>query len=730
MSAPVPPSAQRAGAYDKVTGRARYTADHRPPGLLHAALAVATIGRGRVTGVDTAAACAVPGVRLVLTRLDEHEVRPPGFPTADSGYGFQSLQPLLDDRVAYRGQPVALVVADTPVAAAEAADLVEASYEAEPVAVTLGAEGTETVSQAQALSDPRFSDVSLGDADAVLASCPVRIDAAFDLAPQHQVPLEPPATVVRWRGDTLTVYESTQNSGAVRHGLARQLGIDHSRIEVVSPDVGGGFGQKAWLQSHLAPMAVAARRLGRPVGFVMSRRQTFHGTSFRPASRHRVRLGADRSGKLAAVIHESWQQTSRHDLFPSDFTTVTSRLYGVTAFRGAQWLERTDVQTPGFMRAPFEHVAAFVLESAMDELAYATGRDPVALRLANDTATDPVTGLPFSSRHLAECLRRGAARFGWAARTPRPGSMRDADGTLVGWGVAAGAYRASAAPAAARLRVDARGRVALDVTGHEMGQGLRTAVARTVAEDLGVAPGDVRVVLGDTRGVAQHLTAGSWGTATALAAVHAVLRKLRARLGLPGRGRADLAAALAAARLPAITVEATTRAPGQSAEAVERMLAGRSAPAGPVYPGFSAFSFAAHFAEVRVEAATGRVCVPRVVSVVDCGRVVSPATAASQVRGGVVWGIGAALREGGEPDPRFGGFVNADLAEYLVPVNADVGRIDVDFIGEPDPRLVPAGAKGLGEVALVGVAPAIANAIHHATGRRHRRLPIRREDLL
>ncbi|MFH9401062.1 xanthine dehydrogenase family protein molybdopterin-binding subunit [Streptomyces sp. NPDC017638] len=725
-----PASPGRVDAYDKVTGRARYTADLTRPGLLHAALSTATAGRGRVVEVDASAARAVPGVRLVLTRLDGDEVRSPGYPAGDGGYGFQSLQPLLDDRVAYRGQPLALVVADTPAAAAEAAGLVRAGYATEPVAVTLDAAGAETVAQAEALPQPRFADVSTGDAEAVFARSPVRVDAVFDFAPQHHVPMELPASLAEWRGDRLIVHESTQNTGAVRHGLARQLGIEPSRIDVVSPHVGGSFGQKTWLPSHLAPLAVAARRLGRPVRFVMSRSQTFHAMTFRPASRHRLRVGADRSGRLTAVVHEARQQTSRHDLFPADFLTVTSRLYGVRHFRGIQRLTRTDVQTPGFMRAPFEHVAVFALETAVDEIACATGRDPVALRLANDTATDPVTGLPFSSRHLAACLRRGAARFGWAARSARPGSMRAADGSLVGWGVAAGAYRASMAPAVARLTADAGGRVTVDVTGHEMGQGLRTAVTRAVADGLGVPADRVRAVLGDTRGVPQHLTAGSWGTATALTAVHAALRALRARLGAPERGPLDVAAAVSATGRSVVEAEARTRAPGQSTEADERMRAGASAPAGPGYPGFSAFSFAAHFAEVRVEAATGRVRVPRVVSVVDCGRVASPVTAAGQVRGGVVWGVGAALREGNAPDPGFGGFVHTDLAEYVVPVSADIGRIDVDFVDEPDFRLNAPGVKGLGEVAFVGVAAALGNAVHHATGRRLRRLPIRREDLL
>ncbi|MFE7117684.1 xanthine dehydrogenase family protein molybdopterin-binding subunit [Streptomyces sp. NPDC057654] len=640
--APLP----RVDAYEKVTGATRYSADRTPPSLAHAMLAVATVGRGRVTHVETSAARAVPGVLLVATRFEEHELRPAGY-RLTGGYGFQTLQPLLDDRIAYRGQPIALVVAETLVAAAEAAALIEARYEEEPVAVTLDAPGGETLGQATALPQPMFADTSVGNADAAFARSPVRFDAEYDIRPQHQVPMELLGTVVEWRGDDLVVHECTQNSEAVRHGLARQLGVDPARIRVVSPQVGGGFGQKTWLQSHVGPLAVAARRLGRPVKLVVPRTQTFHGSTFRPASRHRIRLGADRSGLLTALVHETRQQTSRHDLFASDFTSVTARMYGIGDFRGHQRLTRTDVQTPGFMRAPFEHAAVFALESAVDEIACATGRDPVALRLANDTGVDPVTQRPFSSRHLAACLRRGAELFGWAVRTPRPGSMSAADGALVGWGVAAGAYRASAGPAVARLRLTADGGIAVEVSGHEMGQGLRTAIARTVALDLGIAAARVRIGVGDTGGVPQHLTAGSWGTATALPAVHAALRKLRARLGAPDEGPVDTvaaAASTAAAGRPETVAEAVSLPPGQSAQAADRLRAGLPTPAGPEYPGFTAFSFIAHFVEVHVEPDIGRVRVERVVSVVDCGRVASPVTAASQIRGGVVWHRGGAAR--------------------------------------------------------------------------------------
>lgn len=719
---------RRVDAYEKVTGQAAYGTDRVPEGVAYATLAVARIGRGRVSRVDTTAAEGVPGVLLAVTRFDAEELRGAGF-IMGGGFAFQSLQPLLDDHIAYRGQPIALIVAETLVAATEAAELVTAEYETESFAVHLDAEGATTLVQEEAIPLPFFADIKVGDADAALDASPVRIDSTYEYAAQHAVPMELNGAVVEWRGGTLVVHEGTQNAAALRHGLAQQLGIDAADIEVRSPYVGGGFGQKNSLQPHLGPLALVARRLGRPVKLVLARTQTFHNGSFRPATRHRVRLGADETGKILAAVHEVDQQTSRHDLFPAMHTEVTSRLYGFPAFRGRHRLVQTDVQTPGYMRAPFESSAMFAFESAVDELAYATGQDPVALRLANDTMTDPVTGRPFSTRFLAECLRRGAEEFGWAGRNPEPGSMRADDGSLVGWGVAAGTYPGSIVPAVAHLTAEAGGRVTVGVDGHEMGQGIRSAIALLVANDLGIPAGDVEVRVGDTRFAAQHLTAGSWGTASALPAVHSGLRELRKHLNAADTGEVDVAAAVQRAGHP-VEVEVSTLGPGQPPEALDQAKAGHLAISGPVFPEFSTFSWVAHFVEVRVEPTTCRIRVPRVVSVVDCGRVASPVTAASQVRGGVVWGIGGALREESLADDRFGGFLNSTLEEYPIMVNADVHRIDVGFVDEPDLLFNPVGVKGLGEVAMVGVAAAVANAVHHATGKRHHRLPIRLDDVL
>jgi xanthine dehydrogenase YagR molybdenum-binding subunit len=725
------PDTPRVDAYDKVRGKPIFAADDARADLLHAAFALSTVAKGRIMALDTEAAKAVRGVRLVLSHENIGALKSSGF-IMGGGYGFQSFQPMLSPVIAYRGQPIALVAAETLEAASEAAALVKVSYAEEPFSVTLDAAGAETLNQADTPLKNFIPEIIVGDADAAFAAAPVKVESVFNCPPQHQNPIELIATVAEWHGDRLTIHEGTQNAEAIRHGLATALGIEAERVEVISPFAGGGFGQKNSLQMQTVLAAVAARETRRPVKLVVSRAGVFHDASFRPATRHHVRLGADASGKMLAAVHEVDAQTSRHDMFPGEYAATSSRLYGFATFRGIERLVRTDVQTPGYMRAPFEHPACFAMESCVDELAYALNRDPVDLRLANDTETDTATGLPLSSRHVGECLRRGAERFGWAKRTMAPQSMRGEDGSHIGWGVAIGAYPGMMVPAIAHLKVTDDGGVVISVGGHEMGQGIRTALANAVSRKLDVSVDDVHAVIGDTRAAPQHLTAGSWGTASAIpAAEDAADAMLKALAELsPGSAPRTPAEILKTAGRRSLEVEVQRKAPGQPDAIFQRLRAGLPAIGGPVYGSYVTFSYIAHFVEVRIEPGTRRIRVPRVVSVADCGRVMSPRTAASQVRGGVVWGIGAALREASEVDPRYGGFLNADLAEYVLPVNADIGSIEVDFIDQPDRTFNSAGAKSLGEVSMTGVAPAIANAVFHATGRRLRNLPIRIEHLL
>ncbi|HEU4587442.1 MAG TPA: xanthine dehydrogenase family protein molybdopterin-binding subunit [Gemmatimonadales bacterium] len=744
---------QRVDGIDKVMGRPIFAADRILPNMAHAVPVPATVGKGRVARIDTSAAERIAGVLLVLTHENMDRLNPVGFVFA-GGYGIESFEPLQSDAIAYRGQPVALVVAESLEAAWEGAQLVKVAYETAPFTVEPDAPGAETIDQATAL--PWFHDFVAGDANRALRGASVRVDQVYTTPPEHQNPMELLGTVAEWAGGRLTIHEGTQASQAIQHGLATALGIDPGLVRVMSPYVGGGFGSKNSMCFHTVMAAVAARRLGRPVKLVVPRAQVFYGTSFRPGTRHRIALGADRSGRIVAGVHEARAQTSRFDLMPFLGAETTSRMYGIPNFRGTTTLVRLDTQTPGFMRTPFEMSSFFALESAMDELAYELGMDPVDVRTINDTQVDPISGKPYTVRRLKECLQRGAERFGWARRTPAPMSMRAPGGTLVGWGVAAGAYPTDMVPNVATIRLDADGIADVSVGGHEMGQGLRTAVALVVADELGLELGKIRITVGDTIAQPQHLTAGAWGTASAAPAVQAAAREVRARLielatsrpspladveparlalhdgriEEPGGRGVSITELLRNAGLMYVEGRSERLAPGQDQEAMKRAMNGLVVPGGPDYPDFLAFAYIAHFAEVQVDPRIPRARVSRMVSVVDCGRVVSKRTALSQAYGGLVWGIGGALTEESEVDPRFGGFLNTDLAEYQVPVNADIRHLEIDFIDEPDFRLNSVGAKGVGEIVVAGAAAAIANAIFHATGRRVRDLPIRIDDLL
>ena len=745
---------QRVDGRDKVVGAAIYGADRKLPRMAHAVPVVATIGKGRIMRIDTEVAARTPGVLLVLTHLDMDRLKPISFSFA-GGQAIQSMMPMQSAEIAYRGQAIALVVAQTLEAAAEGAGLVTATYEEEAFSVRLDAAGREEVSQNE--KTQYFKDIVHGDADQAMAAAPFVFDRTYLSSPQHQNPMELLSTVAEWRRGRLFVHEGTQAAQAMKQGLAIALDIPPERIHVISPYVGGAFGQRGSISPHTVFAAVAARRLGRPVKLTVPRSQIFHATSFRPATQHRIRIGTNAEGQILTGIHEVRSQTSRFDLMPYTGQETTGRMYGWKDFRGSTQLAKLDTQTPGFMRAPMEMASFFALESAIDELAIQHRMDPVAFRLKNDAASDPISGKPFSSRRLKDCLTRGAELFGWDNRDAEPGSMRDPDGTLIGWGVAVGAYPGYIAPALAIVRMNREGAVFVSVGGHEMGQGIRTAIAVVVAAELGIDPEKVTIVIGDTRVPPQHTTAGAWGAATATPPVQHAARQLRFRLvemaskrrggplfghdlsaltlvdghliGSGGRNE-SVDSILKAAKLDHVEAQAPGSAPGLRPTALQEAAVGKIAFAGPEFPDWVTFSFIAHFVEVRVDPRIPRPRVTRVVSVVDCGQVISSRTAHSQVYGGVVWGIGAALTEASEVDSRFGGFLNNNIAEYQIAVNADVRQIDVEFIKGTDSTFNTVGAKGVGEVACVGAAAAIANAVHHATGKRVRTLPIRVEDLL
>jgi xanthine dehydrogenase YagR molybdenum-binding subunit len=735
MTAYLGENAQRVDGPDKVRGQAIYAADRVLPRMVHAVPVAATIRKGRISAIDAQRAQAVPGVHLILTHENCDRLEPVQFSFA-GGTAIQSFQPLQSPEIKYRGQTVALVVAETPEAAQEAAALFSVSYIEEASAtVELNAAGGTAVKQS--VATPFFKDFVVGDAAAAIQAAPIQFEQTYLTAPQHQNPIELLSTVAEWTGDRLTVHEGTQAASAMRAGLATQLAIPLENVRVVSPFIGGAFGQRGAISPHTVFAAVASRRVGRPVKLVVPRAQIFHATSFRAATEHLIRFGSDQDGRFVGGIHLVRAMTSRFDLMPFTGQESTSRMYDWKTFRGATTLIEADVQTPGFMRAPFEATSYFSLESAMDEFAIQLGVDPIELRLRNDTHKDPISGKPYTIRKLKECLERGAQRFGWSRRNAEPGSMHDADGALIGWGVAAGAYPCIAAVAIAAARLSGDGRLTIEVGGHEMGQGIRTAIAIVAAEELGIDAQSVTVVIGDTGIGPQHVTAGASGVATSLPPVRLAVRDLKAQIDRiavsQGAGEAqpaDFANIMQRANLRELVGHGQELGPQSKPDVVHQVEQGSISFTGPEFPDFVAFAYIAHFAEVKIVPSIPTPRVSRFVSVIDCGRVISQRTALSQAYGGIVWGIESALSEASEVDPRFGGFLNNNLAEYAIAVNADVPDLDVSFIDEPDNQLNALGAKGVGEVVSVGAIAAIANAIHHATGKRVRHFPIRADDLL
>ncbi len=712
----------RVDAVEKVLGKPIYGADIPLPGTLHAITVPARIAKGRMTALPIEPAMRVDGVVRVFTPYDF------GSATAPSAGPYAPPPPMLTWDIAFCGQPVALVVAETLEAAIEAAEAVRPEFEEQRFSVL--ADGGDGVVR------DVVEDVTVGETMAELARAAIVLDQTYTSPTQHHNTMELLSTTAVWAQGRLTVYEGTQRSSGVQHDLARSLGIDPALIEVKSAYVGGGFGQRGPTQRQTAIVARAAMILGRPVKLVTPRSQIFHVATYRPMSVHRIRLGADAQGRMVAVRHDAEQEQSRlgMDPPPDRYHDAPPRIYGIPNYLGTSTYLRLDRQNPGFMRCPHPQPALFAFESAIDEMAITLGRDPVEFRLANDTTIDPLTGNPLSSRFLNECLVEGARRFGWDQRNPLPRSMTAADGTQVGWGVAAGAYPSMMVPSIATLRVSADGGARIALSGHEMGQGIRTTIVQAVLKHVDIDAERLEIAIGDTSRAPQHITVGSWGTAGAVPAAEAAARQMQARLIelLDGREIAGNAhRQLAAVRRPYLDVEVAQTAPGQDREeALSALRGGGYAVGGPEYPGFTAMSYIAHFVEVRIEPRTRRIRVPRVVSIADCGRVISPRTARSQIYGGVVWAISATLREETEIDPRFGGYLNCDIADYVVAVNADIADIQVGLIDEPDPIANESGLKGLGEVVMAGGSAAIANAIHHATGVRIRHLPIRIEDLL
>ncbi|BDE05336.1 dehydrogenase [Vulcanimicrobium alpinum] len=718
----------------KVAGAAPYAADTPVNDALHAVLVQATIPRGRIAAIDDGAARAVPGVVEILTFRNAPRVRELRFDWTTPMP--ESLAPLQDDVIRYDGQHVAAVVARTFEAAREAAALLQIRYDAEAAHLDI-AHPAET-----RLPDDWFGDnpqSRRGDPEAAFAAAPVQIDATYTTPVEHHNPLEPSATVAQWNGDDLVVHDATQWVIGARNCLAAAFGIAPERVRVLSPYVGGGFGCKGWFWAHTLIAAMAAKHVGRPVKLALTREQMFTSAGHRSETVQRLRVGAARDGRLAAIRHDVRTTTSRVAPWVETAGAPTKFLFACDNVGVHHEVALLDVTSPTAMRAPGEAPGTYALGSALDELAYACGLDPLELLRRNHADTDADEGLPYSSKHLLACYARGAEHFGWERRAPQPRAMRDGR-DLVGYGVATAVYPALRSSAQARVTVGADGTIEVATAAHDLGTGLYTIVAQVAADAFGVAPHDVRVSIGDSSLPPAPVAGGSMTTATVTPAVADAARRAIAELVAlasrdPGSPLFGLGTDAIVARDGALVVRGDPSRAAALADVLKGSGVASVAAVGEAAPGdesrgLAMYSFGAQFVEVRVDPDFGTVRVSRALGAFDCGRIINAKTARSQMIGGIVWGIGMALLEESVRDARTGAFVTNNLADYHVPVNADIPPIDVLFVEEPDYALNPLGARGIGEIGITGVAAAIANAVYHATGIRVRDLPIVPEKLL
>lgn len=710
----------------KVTGGARYPSDVHYPGMAYAALVQSAVAAGTIRRIETAEALAAPGVLAVLT----HENAPPLADGPASLLGPPPRYPLRDARVVHHGQHVAVVVADTAERARTAARLVRVAYEEDAPRLDLEDPG------AAVTVDPYGTDSERGDVPAALAAADVVHDETFRTAPVSHCPIGPFATVARWADGRLVVHDATQWPMLARTVFATMFSVPEEHVRVLVPYLGGGFGAGLRTSPHSVLTVLAARELGRPVKLVLTRPQMFTSIGHRPPTVQRIALGATRDGRLLALHHEGTATTGAEEFNAEPITSGTAAAYACPNVVTRDRLVALNLPNPAAMRAPGHTEGSFALESAMDELSSVLGVDPLELRLRNLAEVHPPSGLPWSSNGLRACYEAGAERFGWRDRDPMPRATRDGE-WLVGQGMAGSTYAWWSAPCRAAVAVARDGTAVVRSAATDIGTGTYTIGAQVAAELLGLGVDRVRVEIGDTDLPPAPQSGGS-GLAVAFTgaieeAVHQVLarfmRMVRDDPHSPLRGRRydEVVAADGCLRLagdPSVgesygeilgrhglddvtaTGECDPRSPQEGADVVR------------------AGAFAAQFAEVRVHERLGVVRVSRVVSAVDAGRVLNPTTARGQIAGAVVMALGMALFEETGFDPRLGRVTNATLADYLVPVHADVPDIDVLFVGRPDP-LAPLGAKGLGELGLTATPAAVANAVFHATGVRPRALPIR-----
>jgi xanthine dehydrogenase YagR molybdenum-binding subunit len=697
---------RRVDGREKVTGRATYAAEFDVPGLAHGVIVRSTVANGRIASIDSTAAERARGVVAVLTHRNAPKLAYRAHKAlVDAAVG-ERLHVLQDDRVSHQGQPIALVIADTLEQANHAATLVRVTYAPETRATDI--RRIEPV-----LPTPQEgggpSETRRGDPDGALAAAEVKVDHTYVIPRENHNPIEMHATIAAWDGDRLTLWDKTQWVQNTADEIAAVFGIPAENIRVVSPFVGGAFGSGLRTWPHVTLAALGARMAGRPVKLMLSRREMYYGVGYRPHTVQRVALAASRDGRLAAIVHDGYQETSAYEEYSEALLNASRFLHSCPNVYTRHRIAPMNVHTPTYMRAPGEASGVFALESAMDELAVALNIDPVELRLRNEPQQDEFKKLPFSSRSTRECYQAAAERFGWSRRNPAPRSMRDGR-WLIGWGMATATYPMNYAPASATARISPDGTAEVTSAASDMGPGTWTSMTQVAAETLGLPIERVKFTLGDTRLPRAPVHGGSMTMASVGSAVQAACRGARED-ALARGGANDLADAM--------------RRLGQPVEASADVQPGDESQR------FSMHAFGAVFVEVAVDPDLGETRVRRIVGAYGAGRIVNPKTTRSQCIGGMIGGIGMALMEHSVVDARNGRVTNANFAEYAVPVHADAPPVmDVIFVEEHDPHVNPLGVKGVGEIALVGVAPAITSAIFHATGKRIRELPVTPDKLL
>jgi xanthine dehydrogenase YagR molybdenum-binding subunit len=716
----------------KVSGAAVYTSDHNLQGMLYAVPVCATIANGSIASIDSNRAQGMPGVKAVYTRQNIGKL----FRTAPAqdftGILDERRPPFEDDNVRYYGQYVAAVVASTFEQAVAAADAVKVTYRTEKPDVRDHLETDEK---------PKV-DSKRGDPEPAFQSAPVKVDETYVTPAETHNPIELHASVAVWDGQNFTLYETSQAVVNHQDVLAQMLGVPQENVRVISRFLGSGFGGKLWPWTHCAIAASAARNLNRPVKLVLTRDMMFQSVGHRPRTQQRVRLGATPDGKLVSLMHDSLNHTSILDDYSEGCSEATAYSYSTPNLRATSGLVRRNVGTPTSMRGPGAVPGLFALESAMDELAIKLNMDPVKLRLLNEPQKDEGLNLPFSSRHMVECLNVGAEKFGWSQRTPQVGSMKK-NGLTLGWGVAGCSWIAErmGSEASVDLRDDGTARVSSAT--QDIGTGTYTVLSQIVSEKTGIPHDKIEVVLGDTDLPAGAISGGSWATASSIPAVLEAIEKAQQSLfmiasqskdpGFAGQKADSMALTNGCVHLKDKSPDTGVRFEQILTAANIRAVSGSGKSEGTFgNPNrkHSTHSFGAQFAEVTWQSETARLRVSRVVTVIDAGRIINPKPARNQIEGAVVMGVGMALFEETVYDPRFGAPINNNLADYIVATNADAPEIDVTFLDYPDKVINPLGARGVGEIGLAGIAAAIASAVYHATGVRVRELPVRIEDLL